>query len=1025
MKLADVSIRYPVFVTMCVLALIVLGVIGYSRLPVELFPDISMPIVSVMVPYPGASPEDVENQVTKPIEEALAVLQGVKKIRSTSTEGVSIVVVEFELELSAKEQAAEVREKVENIRKNLPMDILQPQYEKFDPADQPIVTYGITSNDPNVTLGDLRYIVEKKLKPFLERIDGVAAISLVGGEEREIAISVSRDRLSTYGISINDVTNAIRSANIELPGGRVTNGAQEFLLKTNATVKRSSEFDSIVVKEVRDYPIRLRDVATVRDTSKEVRQISRSNGKPSVTIDIRKQSGANTVAVAKRIREAMETLTKDFPQLHADLAIDDSDFIRNSRDDVVAALLEGIILASLVVMLFFRDLRGTIITVAGLPVCLVGTFFFVYIFGYTINLITLMALSLSIGLLIDDAIVVRENIFRWMEKGLSPWKAAREATSEVALAVLATTTTVVSVFLPIAFTSGISGKFFRQFGVTITVAVLISLIEAFTLAPMLSAYFFKKIESGKSGASALGNKIGNLLSSLDDNYQGMLRWALSHRLIVVLIAIVTLISSVYVVSVVGVAGDARGDRGQYSIVMEASQDISLAEMNRRVQKVEEIVRKHPETASYYTTVGTQDGSANQASILVNANHIGISKRIREEIRPIVQAVPGLRVSAEEATGIRNKSATITQRPIQINVQGPDVSVLKKISSDLEQRIKLVSGIVDLDNSLRSGKPEFQYHMKRENLARFGVTAAEIGAMIRTIVDGSKATAFRDGEDEIDVYVRFNRADRSDPEKLLTYGYPLRDGRVIPLSEFVELVRTVGPSQINRQDRTRQAIINSNIEKRSLGDVFSDIKAKIADYKLPPGYTLKYEGQVSQNKESFGTLYLALALAILFVYMVLASQFNSFLHPFTIMLALPFAVIGGFFGLLFAHRPFDMLAFIGLIMLMGLVTKNSILLVDFTNRIRRTGKSIHEALLIAGPIRLRPILMTTLAMIFGMIPTALGWGPSAEFRVALGVVVIGGLISSTLLTLIIVPVAYDVLETIKRKFGFKESFQSEE
>ncbi|MDK9701153.1 MAG: efflux RND transporter permease subunit [bacterium] len=1021
MKLADSSIRHPVFITMAVLAIIVLGLVSYSRLPVEFFPDISLPIVAVTTPYPGAAPEDVESQVSKPIEEALSVLKGVRKVRSTSTEGVSIVIVEFELEMSAKEMAAEVREKVSNIRRTLPNDILEPQYEKFDPSDQPIITYSFVSPKTNLSPSQIRYLIENKIKPFLERIDGVAAVTMTGGEEREIEIAVRRSDLELYEITMPDVIRTLKAANIEMPGGRFTSNTQELLLKTNAKILDPDELRNLIIKEVNGFPVRVRDLATVRDGYKETRQLSRTNNTPSVTIDIRKQSGTNTVTVAQRIHQEMERLAEEYPQIQPVLASDDSIFVKASRDEMVLALLEGIVLASLVVLLFFRDIRGTLITVAGLPICVIGTFIFLLLFGYTINLITLLALSLSIGLLIDDAIVVRENIFRWMEKGKSPFEAAREATSEVALAVLATTMTVVAVFLPIAFTQGMAGKFFRQFGVTISVAVIISLLEAFTLAPMLSAFFFKKSISKMKEKKS---RIELFISGLDSEYRKLLEWSLNHRWWIIGIATVTMIGTIFIIPLVGIGGDSKGDRGMYSVVVEAPQGISLSEMNRRVVEVEDIVKKHPRTKDYFTTIGTSDGSSNQAAIMVKIDQL-VTKKVMNDIRPLLKAVPGVQVSVEEVSGVRNKSATIQQRPIQLNIQGPETKVLQQISSDFQTRMREVSGLVDVDNSLRSGKPEFQYTVKREVLAKYGVTASEVAAVVRSMVNGETATKYRDGDDEIEVNVRLRPEDRTDPSQLLSIRYPLKNGTSIPLSEIVALRETVGPAQINRQDRTRQVVIAANITpERGLGDVADDIKAKLSDYRLPSGYTLKYEGQVSQNKESFTNLFLALFLAILFVYMVLASQFNSYLHPFTIMLALPLAVIGGFIGLLFTGRNFDMIAFIGLILLMGIVTKNSILLVDFANQLRTKGATVREALLEAGPVRLRPILMTTLAMIGGMIPTALGLGSAASFRVSLGVVVIGGIVSSTVLTLVVIPVAYEMFEGIKRWMGFHDSFTEE-
>lgn len=1020
MKLANASIRNPVFIVMCVLALIVLGILGYRSLPVELMPDISLPIVSVTTGYPGASPEDVEMQVTKPIEEAISVLKGIKFVRSTSTEGVSIVVVQFELDLTAKEMAAEVREKVQNIRRLLPRDALDPIFEKFDPSDQAIMGFALIPTRVGVSTNDVYILADKKLRPFLERIDGVAAVSLSGGEERQIEIAVRREALERYGLTISDVTKAIQGANIESPGGRVSAGSQEFLLKTNARLNDPREIDTLTIKSIGGMNIRVQDVAKVSDGFKEKRIYARANGVSSISMDIRKQSGTNTVAVARKVQEAMAQLGEMIPEVKAVNSIDDSEFVRESRDDVVASLIEGIILASLVVLLFFRDFRSTIITVAGLPICLIGTFFFINAFGYTINLITLMAMSLSIGLLIDDAIVVRENIFRWIERGVSPFRAAREATSEVALAVLATTLTVVAVFMPIAFTSGIAGKFFRQFGVTITVAVLISLLEAFTVAPMLSAYFFKE----KKHTSDRPGVMERLFIAFEVNYRSLLEWALDHRTIIIGIATVTMLASFGVVPLVGIAGDPRGDRGQFSVVIEGPQGISLEDMNRRVLAAEDILKRHPEVRDYFTTVGSSDGSANQAGILVSLKRVNISKRVMNELRPTLQGLPGLNVSFEEVAGIRSKSATIHQRPIQLNIQGPDVAVLKQISDDISANINGIPGLLDVDNSLRSGKPEFRYSVNRENLARYGVSAGEIASAVRGMVNGETASLFKDGEDDIEINVRLQEADRSDPQELLSTLYPIRSGGSVRLGELLSLTETTGPAQINRQDRTRQVVIAANTYGRNLNEILADIHTRIDANPLPAGYVLKYEGQVSQNKESFTNLFLALGMAILFVYMVLASQFNSFIHPLTIMLALPLSVIGGFFGLLFARKGFDMLAFIGLIMLMGLVTKNSILLVDFTNRLRRQGRGIREALLEAGPIRLRPILMTTLAMIFGMLPTALGLGAASAFRVGLAVMVIGGLISSTALTLVVVPVAYDIFESIKRRLGFQESIQVE-
>ncbi|MCX7834852.1 MAG: efflux RND transporter permease subunit [bacterium] len=1023
MKLADISIRHPVFIYMSVFALLVLGFLSYFRLPVELFPDISLPTISVTTPYPGASPKDVETQVSKPIEDAVSVLKGVKKVRSISTEGISVVIIEFELERDVQEASQDVREKVSVIRKILPKDIGEPTYEKFDPSDQPILTYSILPKVSSADVNQVRNIVKNEILPKLERIEGVASIRLIGGNDREIEIAVDRNLIEYYRISFQEIIQTLRLENIDLPSGTLRTEQDEILLKTSATLRSPIDFNKLIVRIQDGVPIYLEDVAQVHDTYKESTQLSRTNGIPSITLDIRKQSGTNTIEVSDRVKQELTKINSQYPFLDIRLAIDESQFIRNSRDDVLIALIEGILLTTLIVLLFFRDFRSTIITVIGLPVCLVGTLFFLNLLNYSINLLTLLAMSLSIGLLVDDAIVVRENIFRWLEKGIPPFQAARQATSEVALAVLATTLTIIAVFLPIAFTTGIAGKFFRQFGLTITIAVFISLVEAFTLAPMLSAYFFKqkKIRTDTTGQI---NIFERFYDGLNHTYQQILIWSLNHKALVLLIATVVMFSSIAVVVVVGIGGEPRGDRGQYSVVIEAPQGISLQEMSRRVAMVEQAIRKHPKTKDYFTTIGTMDGSANQASILVNVGELNITKKIMSELRPKLQEIPGIRISLEEATGIRSKTATIAQRPIQLNVQGSDISVLQRITRDIESKIKNIPGLVDLDNSFRSGQLELHYRIDRNQLARYNLSSFSIATLFRQMVYGETATKYLDGDDEVEVNVRLKKQDRVNPVELLNYQLPLPNQQVVPLSEIVTLVSETGPSQINRQDRTRQVVIAANIQKRSLSDVYNDIRTTLKDYQLPTGYTIQYEGQFEQTRETFSSLFLALFLAILFVYMILAAQFNSFLHPFTIMLALPLAVIGGFYGLLFANRTFDMMAFIGLIMLMGLVTKNSILLVDFANQQKRKGLSTQDALLEAGKIRLRPILMTTFAMIFGMLPTAMGWGSAAAYRISLGVIVIGGLISSTFLSLVIVPVAYQIFDTIKSKLGFREQFYDE-
>ena len=1025
MKIADVSIKQPVFITMIIIALVVIGGLSYSRLGVDLMPDITLPIVAITVANPGVGPEEMESQVTKPIEDVLSTLNGLDKLYSTSAEGISLIVAQFVLEKDAQQAASEVREKVATIRNTLPREIIEPIIDKFDPSAVPVVSFGVQSKGQAMNLPQLRTYIEDKIQPLIQQVDGVGAVNIIGGLEREIQVEVDLNKMNALGISIAQVSQAIRGENLNLPAGRVTEKSQDFLIRTKAEFRSLQEMLDITVANVAGNPVYLKDIGTVKDATKTKRTISRLNGQENIAIVVQKQSGTNTVKVADQVYKALDRIKAANPNVEIRTTVDTSVMIKNSRDEVINSLILGILFAGLVVLFSFGDLRNTLITVAGLPVCIIAVFAVMSALGYTVNVITLMALSLSVGLLIDDAIVVRENIFRHMDKlGQSPRQAASDGTSEVGLAVMATTLTIVAVFLPVAFTSGIAGKFFRQFGVTVAAAVLISLFEAFTFAPMLSAYFFKKAEKGgrKTLASRFEGFVSKLYEKLGNNYRPILRWALGHRKTIVLITTGVFILSAYLFTLVGTGGAPHGQQPEFNLAIQTASGSSLEQTDRIVRRIEAVLRQQKEITDLAAIVGTTDGASDQATINVKLNiPTKDAQAYQDRLRPRLAVIPGATITFQEAMSMGGGAmSSMQQLPIQIDLKGTDLGHLSKAGDDVVKALQSVSGLVDINSNNRPPKPEIQIQIDRERATRLGAGTFQVASLMRSLIDGDLASKYREGEKLIDIRVRASEDVRTNLDKIRQAYLPTLRGGSITLDQVAQLKIVNGPTQIKRTNRTRRISISANILKgRAMNEITRKADAALAGVRFPSDVSYEYSGQVEMTRKMFSSLTLALFLAIIFVYMILASQFGSFVQPFVIMLALPLSIIGAVLGLLLANKLFDMVAFIGLIMLMGLVTKNSILLVDYTNVLRRRGLKRSEAIIEAGSTRLRPILMTTLAMILGMIPVALGLGASASFRQAIGFTIIGGLISSTVLTLVVVPVVYVILDNFVSKFSKKK------
>jgi HAE1 family hydrophobic/amphiphilic exporter-1 len=1012
MNIANISIRQPVFIAMLMLALIVVGFVGYSRLPVDLIPNINAPYIAVTTIYPGASPDEIQTAISEPLEEALGSLNGVKNVTSSSGENVSQILVEFNLEVSAARAAEDVREKVAGVRGSFPTDAQDPIIQRFDPSSMPVLTFAVVDQTGKMPSDELRRLVEDKIKPRMDRLDGVADVSISGGLIRQIQINLNLDEMRVRRIAPQQVVGAIQTENLNIPGGSITNSNQDVLVRTPGNFQSIDEIGKIIISNPRGVPTYLKDIAQVKDGFAEVTTYSRLNGKDTIAVSIIKQSGTNTVRIADEVKTELKSVQRDYPDLSLTLASDQSTFIKSSTEDSITDLILGGLFAALVVLFFFRDLRNTLVTVVGLPVILIGTFAAMNALGLGLNMITLMALSLAVGLVIDDAIVVRENIFRHMERGETPKEAAARGTNEVSLAVLAMTLTVLSVFLPVAFATGIIGIFFREFGLVIASAVAISLFEAFTLAPMLSAYFFKQRtpKPGHAGEAGMTSNLG----WLDRNYRRLLGWTLEHKKISALIGLVVFLSIFGLAMFVEMAFLPTIDSDTFSMGIQLAPGTPLAQTDALARQVEQRLQDVPDAQDVFVSVGSSS-APERATFTVKMKESGLLSNAEPDIRKRFMDLPGL--SFAFGTSMGGGGTGVTGRTIQLNVNTTgSLDELGPASQDVMKAIADVPGLVDLDRSSQPGKPELHVDVDRQRASRVGLSTAAVGATVRTLLNGQTASRYREKGRAADIVVRLRPEDRSRLDDILSLSLTSTTGQIVPLRNVASISSSTGPTVIRRLNRQPQVVVGANYVGRTEGAVMNDIRARLARLSLPPSVTISFGGMTEMMTEAFNSLLFSLFLSIVFVYMVLASQFGSFTQPFVLMLALPLSIIGAFLALLIVHFSFDMTAMIGIILLMGLVTKNSILLIDFANRLRDQGMSRDEALLTAGPIRLRPILMTTLSLILGMTPVALGLGAGGSFRAPMAVAVIGGLITSTLLTLVLVPVAYSIMDILLGRLG---------
>ncbi len=1001
MFLSDVSIKRPVFITMVMVALVVVGLIAYSRLPVDLFPDMSTPVITVRVNYRGASPEVVEAKITNPIEKAVSPLAGVKSVTSTSSEGQSMVRVEYQMDYPVDKAVGEVRERVSWVQRQLPRDADDPFILRFDPSTMPFLWFAVADGSGKMSSIKLRGFVDEYLVPRLERVDGVAAVDVNGGRQRQVHVSLSLDRLQALGLSPQQVNAAIATENQDLPGGLIIDGNRELTLRTPGNFRNIEDIGNAVVVNKGGIAVRVRDIAEVRDSYREDRSFTRLDGKDSVMILVRKQSGTNTLEVASGVHKLLDTILQEQPHLNLVIARDDSDFIRHATNDTMFDLILGGILACAVVFFFFLNWRMTLITVIGLPVIVIGTFWAISLVGFSLNMITLLALSLCIGLLIDDAIVVRENMFRHLEAGEEPVTAAGRGTAEIALAVLAMTLSIVSVFMPVAFATGMIGKMFRQFGITVSLAVFLSLFEAFTLAPMLASRFDPRGKKRQHRPSR-----GISMGGLTGPYRRFLSWALAHRVVVVVIAVVLFAGSVFLTTRIGQSFAPSMDQGYFEVAFSHPPGTTLDTSNRIALEAERRIAEEPMVSHIQARA-----NANEATITVRLKERGQVRAVQQRLRPRLANLDRntrVRFSGQSGslTGALTGAVSVRGRPVLVAVQsnGP-IEQLEAASIRVARAVSEVPGTLDADRDIKPPRPGLRINVDRERASELGLSTNFVGSTVRSLVYGDVASQFRDGAEDVEIMVRLREEDRQRAMDVLMLPLASTRGAPVRLASVSSLVTAEEPNEIQRLDRQRVIMVGANIEDRPQGDVINDVQDRLRKLELPPGVTAKFTGQSQQMQESFDSLRFVMLLSLVFMYMVLASQLGSFLQPLIVMIALPLSVVGALGALMVTGRSIDIIAMIGMILLMGIVTKNSILLLDFANTRRREGASVKEAMLDAGQVRLRPVLMTSAALIMGMLPVALGLGAGGEFRAPMAITVIGGLVTSTLLTLIVVPVVY--------------------
>ncbi|KAB3529688.1 efflux RND transporter permease subunit [Alkaliphilus serpentinus] len=1018
MNLSSFSVKKPITITMIVLIVVILGGISLSGLPIDLFPDLELPIAIVSTSYSGAGPQEIENLITERMEGAIATVGNIDEIQSISYQGNSIVIAQFNNGTDMDFAALEMREKIDMVKEFLPDGATQPMVLKMDINSMPIIQIAVsTSGD----LGGLQTLAEETFKQRLERLDGVASVSIGGGFTKEVEVLVDQNRLAGYGLNTNQLAQLIAAANMNLPGGTVERGNQEL------TIRVVGEFASL--DEIKNMPltlptgeiIALRDVAEVSFTNEDISSFSRVNGRDSISISVQKQSGKNTVQVANLVLDEIESLKQDYPGIDIDVVSDNSVMIKASINTVVKNVMMGAIFAILILYIFLKNIRTTLIIGLSIPISVIASFILLYFNGITLNMMTLGGLALAVGMLVDSAIVVLENIYRFRVEGHSKKDAAIKGASEVAMAITASTLTTIAVFLPIVFIDGIVGTIFKEFALTVTLSLGASLLVSLTLIPMLSSKILTvdlgdvAVERKKKKFDFIYNAFDRLFAKIEVIYKKLLTKSLIRRKSTIIISVLIFVVSIVSLFGVGMEFFPATDEGRISIDVDLPLGTRIEEVDEVVEIIEEKLKDIPEVEVVFVSVGSGDvimgGSSSNSSGSITVGLVKLNERDRstnevaEEIRKLVKNIAGAEISVNAVS----TTAMGTTSPVSIGITGDDLTQLEEISADFKKIIESVEGTREVKTSISESVPEVEVLVNKDLAAIYGLTASQVASAVRGGTTGTTATRYKYQGDELDVVIRAQGSTTESISNLEQLSITTPAGSSIPLSQVAKLSIVKGPMQINRESQERIVTVTSQIIGRDVRSITADIERELQNYEMPQGYNYKIGGENEQIMDAFTQLLYALALAIVLIYMVMAAQFESLIHPFIIMFTIPLAFSGGALSLFITGRTFGVTAFIGIIMLAGIVVNNGIVLIDYINVLRNSGQERNEAIIAAGPIRLRPILMTTLTTALGLIPLAIGVGEGAEMQAPMATVVIGGLMLSTLVTLVFVPVLYTVFD----------------
>jgi HAE1 family hydrophobic/amphiphilic exporter-1 len=1028
MKIHEISIRRPVTVLMCVLIVLVLGFVSLINIPLDMMPNMEFPIAIVITNYSGVGPQEIESIVSKSVENAISTVGNIKTIQSQSSEGTSIVIAEFNNGTDMDFATLEMREKIDMMKGMLPDGVTSPLIIKVDINMMPIIALGVTNSGSDEA--ELKTFIEDKIEPRLERLDGVASVDLMGGKTREIKVEADPEKLAGYGTSLNSIIAALQSENLNLPGGVVEYGDKDLLVRSTGEFENIEQLKNIPITLPTGGIVYIRDIAEISDGYKKTSSYNRMNGENAIGLTVQKQTDANTVSVVNRVKDEIEKIKAEYSDLDINLIFDQGEFIELSLNSVSNNAVMGGILAVIILFIFLKNIRSTLIVATSIPISIIATFVLIYFSGTTLNIVSLGGLALGIGMLVDNAIVVIENIFRYRTEGHSRIEAAIKGTQEVSSAIIASTLTTIGVFVPIIFVQGMAGELFKEMALTVTFSLAASLVVALTFIPMLSSKLLKvsvpseyENEEYKKDIRPAGRVLGkwyDALSAIDTFYRRVLRWVLGHRKLTVFIVAVIFVISLVLLPFIGFEFIPAVDQGMFSVNIKLPEGTQLDITNEAASEVEKILLSVPELEIMSMSVGSggamgmgAGGGGNTASANITLKDLNKRSRstseVVDDIRKQVAHISGAEITVTETNAVMMSGS-----PVSIKISGPDLDQLEEIADRVVKIVEGVEGTRQVSSSIAVGRPEAQVYVNRDKAAFYGLGSAQVASSVRTAVEGSVATTYKVGGEEVDVRVQIPEERRKTLEQLRSITISSPTGAQVPLGDIAEIRVEQGPVTITREGQERYVSVTAQIFGRDVGSINRDINRDLQSLALPSNYSIEMGGEQEQMVEAFTSLAQALLLAILLVYMIMAAQFESLLHPFVIMFSVPLAFCGSAVGLFITGRPLSVPGFIGVIMLAGIVVNNAIVLVDYINTLRKRGMDRYDAIIKAGPTRLRPILMTTLTTILGLIPLAVGIGEGAEIQAPMATVVIGGLTTSTVLTLVIVPVLYTLFDDISAK-----------